>query len=342
VAELCAGAVAISLAFAGFGVWSLVCQSLASGVFGVVTLWSVSGWRPGLGFRWSHFRELSLFGANIVGFKLLNLLSQRIDALLIGGFLGTLALGYYAVAGRIFNSINKILTGVMNSVAFPVFSRLQGEPERMRNAYYEATQLTSLVTLPAFLGLGAIAPDVIPFAFGEQWRPSVPVMCVFAFTGILQSLTGFNGSVLKAVGRPSWRLGIAALEVAVTSLAMLLVVREGITAVALAGAAVSVALYPVGFAAVRRSIGVEARRYTAQFAAPLFAALLCAGAALGVRLAAESFPVALRIGLSILAAAAVYGIGLRVAAPNLWSRIFALAVASLPGLGRAQRTASKE
>ena len=146
------GSVGVSIALAGFGVWSLVGQSLAAGVFGVVTLWSVSDWRPGFGFRWSHFRELSLFGANIVGFKLLNLLSQRIDTLLIGGFLGAVALGYYSVALRISHAITKILTGVMNAVAFPVFSRLQGDAERMRRAFYEATQLTSLVTLPAFLG----------------------------------------------------------------------------------------------------------------------------------------------------------------------------------------------
>jgi PST family polysaccharide transporter len=337
VAELGAGVVAVSLALAGFGVWSLVCQALASGVFGVVTLWSVSGWRPGFSFRWSHFRDLSLFGANIMGFKLLNLLSQRIDALLIGSFLGTVALGYYSVAGRIFHSINKILTGVMNSVAFPVFSRLQGEPERMRGAFYEATQLTSLITLPAFLGLAAIAPDVIPFAFGAQWGPSVPVMVVFAGAGILQSLTAFNGSVLKAVGKPSWRLGLAALEAATTALAMLLVVRQGITAVALAGAAVSLALQPVGFWALRRSLGIETRRYAAQFAGPLFAGLVCAAVALGVRVAAEPLPIALRIGLSVLAGAGAYGIGLRLAAPELPGRMVALAVAALPGLGGGQR-----
>jgi phenylacetate-CoA ligase len=333
VAELCAGVVAVSLALEGFGVWSLVGQSLASGAFGALTLWGVSGWRPGFGFRWSHFRELSLFGANIVGFKLVSLVSQRVDALLIGSFLGAPALGYYAVAGKILNSISKALTGVIDSVAFPIFSRLQSEPERMRRAFYEATQVTSLVTLPTFLGLAAIAPDLIPFAFGEQWGPSVPVMTVFACVGVLESLTGFNGSVLKAVGRPSWRLGIAALEAASISLAILLVVREGITAVALASGAVSVALYPVAFSAVRRSIGVEARRYAAHFAGPLVAALFSAGAALGVRLAAESLPVILRIGLSILAGACAYGIGLRVAAPSLSSRMLALAVAALRSLG---------
>jgi len=330
VAELAAGTVAISLALAGYGVWALVGQSLAAGAFGVLTLWSVSRWRPGLAFRWRHFRELSLFGANIVGFKLLNVISQRADAFLIGSFLGTVALGYYSVAIRIFHAITKILTGVMNAVAFPVFSRLQGEPERMRRAFYEATQLTSLVTLPAFLGLAAIAPDAIPFAFGAQWEPSVPVMRVLAGVGILQSLTQFNGSVLKAVGKPSWRLGIAVLQTAATCLAIFAVVRSGITAVAIASLAVGVALYPLGFWAVRRTIGVEPGRYAAQFAGPLLAAALCVAAALGARLAAESLAVPLRIALAMAAGAAAYGIGLRLVAPGLLRRVFDLAGDALP------------
>jgi PST family polysaccharide transporter len=302
----------------------------------VVTLWSVASWRPGLAFRWSHFRELSLFGANIVGFKLLNVLMQRADSFLIGSFLGTVALGYYSVAIRIFHAVSKVLTGVMNAVAFPVFSRLQDDRERMRRAFYEATQLTSLVTLPSFLGLAAIAPDAIPFAFGAQWGPSVPVMRVLAAVGILQTLTQFNGSVIKAVGKPSWRLGIAVLQTVGVWLAVFAVVRHGITAVACASVAVGVALYPLGFWAVRRLIGIEAGRYAAQFAGPLAAALLCVAAALGARSAAASLPVAARILLAVLAGAAAYGIGLRLAAPDLLRRVFTLAGDALPGRLRAR------
>jgi PST family polysaccharide transporter len=336
VAELAAGTVAISLALTGWGVWALVGQSLAAGVFGVATLWRVASWRPGLAFRWSHFRELSLFGANIVGFKLLNVLMQRADSFLIGSFLGTVALGYYSVAIRIFHAVSKVLTGVMNAVAFPVFSRLQDDRERMRRAFYEATQLTSLVTLPSFLGLAAIAPDAIPFAFGAQWGPSVPVMRVLAAVGILQTLTQFNGSVIKAVGKPSWRLGIAVLQTVGVWLAVFAVVRHGITAVACASVAVGVALYPLGFWAVRRLIGIEAGRYAAQFAGPLAAALLCVAAALGARSAAASLPVAARILLAVLAGAAAYGIGLRLAAPDLLRRVFTLAGDALPGRLRAR------
>ena len=331
VAQLAAGVVAITLVFTGWGVWSLVGQSLAAGVFGVITLWSVARWRPGLGFRWDHFRQLSLFGVNIVGFKLLNLLTGRVDALMIGSFLGTTALGYYSVAGRTFGAITKALTGMMNAVAFPVFSRLQDDPERMRRAFYEATQLTSLVTFPAFLGLAAIAPDAIPWAFGEQWGPSVPVMRVLAAVGILQTLTQFNGSVLKAVGKPSWRLGIATLQATCSAIAVLMVVRHGIAAVATASAAVALALYPLGFYAVQRVIGIEVLPYARQFAGPVFAALLCAAAALGARWLGDSLVLSVRIPLACAAGAAAYALALRLVAPALFQRALSTLWSAVPG-----------
>lgn len=331
IAQVAAGVVALSMVFTGFGVWSLVGQSLAAGVFGVITLWSVASWRPGLAFRWHHFRQLWSFGINIVGFKLLNALSGRIDALLIGSVLGTAALGYYSAAGRIFHALNKGLTGMMNAVAFPVFSRIQSEPERMRRAFYEATQLASLVTLPAFLGLFAIAPDAVPWAFGAQWEPSVPVTRVLAFLGIIQTLSFFNGSVLKAVGKPSWRLGIATLQTACSSVAILAVVHRGITAVAVASVTAAFLLFPVGVYAVRRYIAIEPLVYVRQFVGPLAASVLCAAAAFGVRHGLADFAPSLRIAFACGAGALAYAGALRVLAPALFQRAFATFWLALPG-----------
>jgi PST family polysaccharide transporter len=154
--------------------------------------------------------------------------------------------------------------------------------------------------------------------------------------GILQTLTQFNGSVIKAVGKPSWRLGIAVLQTAGVWIAVFAVVRSGITAVALANVAVGIVLYPLGFWAVRHLIGIEAGRYAAQFAGPLAAALLCVAAALGVRIAAESLAVPLRIVLAVGAGAAAYGIGLRLLAPDLLRRVWGLAGDALPGRLRAR------
>jgi PST family polysaccharide transporter len=330
VAELGAGIVAISLALNGWGVWSLVAQQLTAGILGVITLWTVAAWRPGLAFRWSIFRELAAFGVPIVGFKLLNVFSHRVDKLLIGSFLGTVALGYYEVATRIFHAITKVLGGVLGAVAFPVFSRLQNDRERMQRAYYEGTQLTCLVVLPAFFGLVAIAPDAIPWAFGAKWEPSVPVMRVLAGVGILQSLTRLNGSLIKAAGKPAWRLWVAVLQIAVTTLAILAVVEGGITAVAFATLGASLAVYPLAIGVVRRLIDIRIGRYAAQFVGPLVAALLCAAAALGARMAAAELATPTRIGIAVAAGAVAYGVALRLVAPALLRRVQVLAADALP------------
>lgn len=336
-AQVASGAIAIYLALAGYGVWALVANLLADSAFGSIMLWSVSGWRPGLDFRWRHFRELSTFGASIVGFKLLNLTSQRIDKLMIGSLLGKEALGFYDVAWRMFHALGRLLTSVMNRVAFPVFARLQGDPERLRRAFYEATQLTSLVAFPAFFGLAALAPDVLPWAFGPKWAASVPVMQVLAFVGILQSLTHFNGSLIKGAGKPAWRLGIASIHATLNVAAVWAGVRYGITGVAVAITLAGFALYPLGFFAVRKLTAIEPLRYARQFVAPLLASALCVAVALGVRLAARDLADPLRIGLATGAGALAYGLGLRLVAPELWRRAQGLVRGLLPG--SARRTA---
>jgi len=268
------GIVGVSLAFAGFGVWSLVVQSLAIGLVGVIVLWRASDWRPGFDLSMKHYKELFTFGAYVAGHNILQVLVRRSDDLLIGYFLGPTLLGYYAIGYRLVLVIIRAATGIINSVAFPTFSRLQDNPERMRRAFYEVTQYTSLLAFPVFIGLAILAPEVVPALFGEKWAPSIPVMQVLALMGILQSGLAFNGSVMKAFGKPSWHFGIMLLNAVCTVLGFLLVVRWGIVAVAASFVIVGYLLAPVSYMAVHRLIQIDFRTYFRQFAAPLSASLI--------------------------------------------------------------------
>src|SRR5919106_1377792 len=214
VANAVGGIVGISMAFAGYGVWSLVGQDLAGGLVRVVVLWRASDWRPGFKVSKRHYKELVTFGASIVGNNALNVLMKSSDDLLIGYFLGPTLLGFYTIGYQLLVIIIRLVTEVTNSVAFPAFSRIQHQPERMRNAFYKVTQYTSVFAFPVFIGLAALAPEIVPAVFGEKWAPSIPVMQVLALIGILQSVLFFNGSVIKASGKPSWQLGIMFLNAA--------------------------------------------------------------------------------------------------------------------------------
>ncbi len=66
------GAVGIWLAYHGFGVWTLVWQSLLNSLLRVVFLWIFSRWMPRWIFSWQSFRVLFSFGSKLMLANLLH------------------------------------------------------------------------------------------------------------------------------------------------------------------------------------------------------------------------------------------------------------------------------
>lgn len=299
------GIVSVSLAFAGFGVWSLVAQNLVREMAAAIILWRTSDWRPGFHVSKKHYKELFTFGVSVVGNNALNNLVRRSDDLLIGYFLGPTLLGYYTVGYRLLLVIIRLVTGTINSVAFPTFSRIQHQPERIRRAFYNVTQYTSLFAFPVFIGLAALAPELVPALFGEKWAPSIPVMQILALIGILQSVLFFNSSVIRASGKPSWELAIMLVNAVCSVLGFFLVVHWGIVAVAAAFVTVGYLLAPISYIAVRRLIHIDFRTYLGQFVAPLSASLIMVAAIIGLKYVIKNQELNLYVQLSIYLMAAV-------------------------------------
>jgi PST family polysaccharide transporter len=282
-ANIVGGFVGVGLAFAGFGVWSLVAQNLARDLAGAIVLWRASDWRPGFSVSKKHYKELFVFGVPIVGSNILKVFNRRSHDFLIGYFLGSTMLGYYTIGYRLVLVMIRLVAGITNSVAFPIFSRIQNEPERMRRAFYSVTQYTGLLAFPVFIGLAAVAPELIPALFGDKWGPSVPVMQILAPIGIVQSMLYFNGSVIKASGKPSWQFGIMLLNAVGNVIGFLLAVRWGIVAVAASFVIVGYLLAPISYLAVRRLIQIDFRTYLSQSLVPLAASLIMVAIMTGLK-----------------------------------------------------------
>jgi PST family polysaccharide transporter len=282
-AKTVGGAVGLGLAFGGFGAWSLVVQNLTEGLAGVFVLWTASRWRPGLKVSARHYKTLLGFGISVVGNNALHGLVRRSDDFLIGYFLGPTMLGYYVVGYRLLMLLTRVLTGITNTVAFPAFSRIQHDPERMRRAFYKVTQYTSLLAFPVFTAAAVLAPELVPACFGAKWVPSIPVMQILALMGILQAVLFFNNTVIRASGKPSWEFGIMLLNAVVNVLGFLIAVRWGIVAVAASLVITSYLLAPVSIVAVRRLIRIELASYSRLYAAPLAASAVAAIAVVGLK-----------------------------------------------------------
>jgi O-antigen/teichoic acid export membrane protein len=273
-ATLAGGAVGVGMALAGLGVWSLVGQMLTNVVVGTAMLWLVCSWRPGRAVSRSSFVELFRFGANILGERVALFASRRSDDFLIGLVLGPVALGLYTAAYRVLLLMTEVIIWTIEGVAFPLFSRLHGDAERTKRAFYAVTQLCSAVAMPAFLALAVLAPELIRVVFGSQWTGAIPVMQVLALVGIPHAVTYFNKAVVNAGGRPNLSLRLAVLTGVVNVVGFALVVRWGILAVATSYVVCGYLLTPVSVWSVTRVLDVEVKTYLRLFVAPLTSGLV--------------------------------------------------------------------
>lgn len=274
LATIISGALGITMAFAGYGVWSLVALNITAELVSLIVIWGTVDWRPRWQFSFRHFRDLYSFGIYLLAFKFVNFFDKRSDNLLIGYFLGEVALGYYAIAYRILEVMTQLLVNTINKVALPTFSRLQTEPERFRQLFYKTTQFTSLVAFPTYLGVVVFAPESIATLFGKQWIPATGAMQILALEGIVLSVSIFHKSVFVSMGKPSWNLKVVLLNATLNFIACLIAVRWGIIAVAIAYVTSSYLVFPVSQWAVNKLIRIEIITYLKQFITPLISSII--------------------------------------------------------------------
>jgi O-antigen/teichoic acid export membrane protein len=322
LAVVISGGVGIGMAIAGFGVWSLVGQQLIYETVAVAVLWGASDWRPGWRFSVAHFQDLFSFGVNILGSNFLNYINTRADDFLIGYFLGPTALGYYAIAYRVLTVMTQLLVSTIAQVALPTFSRLQEDLEKFRRAFYTATQLTSFVAFPTFLGMAVMARELVLVLFGEQWLPSVPVMQVLALAGILRSVTFAKGSVFMALGKPGWQFRLSLLNAVLNITGFLIAVRWGILAVAASYVIRAYSVFPLGQWLLSKLTQIRLSVYLRQFIAPL----LASGVMVAIMLAVKYWFTPILNSLLLLMTcsvigAIVYSAAIRVTSPRLFQQV---------------------
>lgn len=201
-ASLVATVIGVAFAFLGFGVWSLVAQTIVGMTGSAIGLMIRSGYRPGLQVSWARMRSLVSFSVNVLGTQMANFFNMRANDLLIGSVFGSVLLGFYTVAFRLLTVLLDVFHKSVQSVMFPVFSQIHTEIPRLRQAYLSSSRMALFVSAPVFTLVGATAPELVPAVFGAKWGRSVPIVQILCLYGPLHSLLQFNGALLTSLGRP--------------------------------------------------------------------------------------------------------------------------------------------
>ena len=196
------GAVGLSMAYLGWGVWSLVGQQLVNSALGCICLWWAVPWRPSFRVSGRHLRDLYAYSLSVTGNDILWFFSQKSDQTLVGYGFGSAGLGPYSLASRVVTLFHDGIIGPIQSVAFPAFSKLQSDPPGLERALHKFCELSAFVSLPAFAGIIIVAPELVHCLFGPKWMAAVPILQVLAVYGCLRVFLGFMHPFMLAQARP--------------------------------------------------------------------------------------------------------------------------------------------
>ena len=230
IATAVSGTIGVTMALNGFGVWSLVAQSLSSNLFRTVLLWFFNTWRPSLAFSFVSLRGMFAFGSRLLASGLLYTVFQNIYLVVIGKLFSPMALGFYSYAMRLQQLPVENISGIVSRVTFPVFSSVQNDKPRLKRGVRKALTMLVMINFPMMVGLAIVAKPLVLVLLTEKWAPCIPYLQLLCVVGMLYPLHVINLNVLTAQGRSDLFFRIEILKEILMVIAIAVTYRWGIIA----------------------------------------------------------------------------------------------------------------
>jgi O-antigen/teichoic acid export membrane protein len=195
------GAIGITMAYLGYGVWALVGQAIGSTLFLIFIFPFYSKWKPSLRFSKESFSRLFGFGSKLMITGVYSVIFNNIATICIGKAYKSQQLGYYTRASQFPDLISFTVNDVLGTVTFPVLSELQNDKDRLVAVYRKSLLATALVIFPVMVLCALLAYPLVLILFTEKWVPCVVLMQWLCLARIFTPLSALNMNILNAVGR---------------------------------------------------------------------------------------------------------------------------------------------
>lgn len=201
IAALISGTTGITLAYAGFGVWSLVVQTVSNTGINMILLWIYAQWKPQEKFSYQSFKSMFSYGSKLLISGLINTIYNNIYTLVIGKKFTAVQLGYYTRANQFAQFPSANLTGILGRVIFPVLSGIQDDEPRLCKVYRQYLRLSVYLIFPLMIGLAAIAQPLIYITLTDKWSTAAPLLQILCFCFMWYPVQALNLNLLQVKGR---------------------------------------------------------------------------------------------------------------------------------------------
>lgn len=201
IGAIVGGAAGLLCAYNGLGVWSLVIQQMTTTSTRVLLFWILVHWRPTCFFSKASFRNMFGFGSKLLISGLLNTVYDNAYDLVIGKVFSAATLGNFSRASHLANFPSSNITGIFQRVTYPVLSKIQNDPEKLRLGYLKFLNMATLIIFPLMIGLAAIAKPFVLLVLTEKWFNVILILQIICIAQMWYPVHAINLNILQVLGR---------------------------------------------------------------------------------------------------------------------------------------------
>ncbi len=193
----------ITLAWLGYGPWSLVIGGLVGATLNALMLNIRVRHRYGLAWDRKIAHEIGGYGAKVATNSLIEHFRGQSLMLILSKLNGPADVGLYKRASSLANMPMHIVGTAPYQAVFRALAAEQDNLDKSRYIYYRTITLVTTYTYPLFILAWWLAEPGIHFIYGEKWLASAEPLAVLALGGFFKCIGNPSGAVIEARNRMS-------------------------------------------------------------------------------------------------------------------------------------------
>ena len=233
-ALLIAATVAIIMALNGYGVWTLVVQTLLFAFFRSLFLWLYSRWIPLRVFSLTILRSFTGLSNKLVLTSLINAIFNNIYPSIIAFFYPNAMrqVGYYSQASKYQEIPFGILSNTFRSVSMLILPEINDQSERLKRVVSKMMKSLAFLSFPIGLLMIVIAEPTFLLLFKDKWLPAVPYFQVLSLAGMVSPFAFVLNELFIAREKANYFLGVEIVRRLILVLLIALLFPYGIMGLA--------------------------------------------------------------------------------------------------------------
>jgi len=239
----------VYFAYMGLGLRSFTYAVLIRGFTGLVVIYILQPWMPGIALSKRALKSLLNFGVPYQVNTLISVVKDQGITLLLGGVLGSGAIGFLGTAMRLTQIPLRLFMDNVTKVSFPAFSRMQDSKVELARVATRSIMFITFLVYPMLIGFLLLVPDLMEvLPRYQKWSPAIPLMWLMTVNIFFAAFATQVTNMLTAIGKIRVTIKITVMYTVLTitlvpALAMLADVLGAAVGYALVGLSSIVAIW---------------------------------------------------------------------------------------------------